>query len=340
MKTPFFATLAASLAVLAAPSDAQCVLTTDGTGIQCQTLFAGQTIDAGEVCVEIVGTNLVVEYNTANGWELVETHVWVGDSLADMPQTRKGNPKVGNFPYKSGDVTGTTSWSLTVPLANLNFTCPAPDKIFYVAAHAALQKPDDSGGFQTETGWSDGDRFVEKGNWGTFTTITLTCDCGDTPPPPVGVSCETAFGRGSVNTCFLDIDEDGNSDGDFSRWGWSNGPLGPGLYTLDVYAGAGQCDVTKGTLVGTLTVDYVDGMNALVTFSTTGCFSMTETHLYVGNEILARDVNNEFTVAPGQYPLQHDLNNATEDGYEINGLSGDIYVVGHAVVCAPDDCWL
>jgi len=40
------------------------------------------------------------------------------------------------------------------------------------------------------------------------------------------------------------------------------------------------------------------------------------------------------TVAPGQFPYQHgDLDNENEDSYMINGLSGDIYMIAHGVVC-------
>jgi hypothetical protein len=59
---------------------------------------------------------------------------------------------------------------------------------------------------------------------------------------------------------------------------------------------------------------------------------MDEVHLYVGNEILARDVNNEYTVAPGQYPYIDDDIDTDTYTFTIDGLSGDIYVVAHAVV--------
>ncbi|UCC54331.1 MAG: hypothetical protein JSV68_10255, partial [Anaerolineaceae bacterium] len=135
------------------------------------------------------------------------------------------------------------------------------------------------------------------------------------------------------------IDDDGDGEKDFNRWGWTNGPLAAGSYEFDVYAGAGRCDLTKGTLVGTLSVDY-DGSTATVSFNTSGTnpdtglpYTMVETHLYVGSELLATDVNGDFTVAPGQYLTIHDeLANVTSDSYTISGLSGDIYVVAHATV--------
>lgn len=306
-------------------AQAQCVATADGSGVLCFTLLAGQTIDAGSVCVELDGSNLLVTYQTTGGWELIETHLWVGISLADLPMTKKGNPIPGQFPYVSGDITGQTSYTFTVPVS---ITCPGDDQMYYMAAHAALQKVNGDGGYQTETGWSDGDRFTDKGNWGTFSTFTLTCDC-DTPPPPP-MQCETAFAAGDV--CFLDLDLNSDGKGDFNRWGWTNGPLSEGSYAFDIYAGAGQCDIEKGTHVGTLSVVYGNGI-ATVTFDMFAGYAMNETHLYVGNDILPKD-KGEYTVAPGQYPdIHEELGGASSDSYTVEGLSGDIYVVAHAVVC-------
>ncbi|MGA1824193.1 MAG: hypothetical protein ACMUIP_05960 [bacterium] len=218
----------------------------------------------------------------------------------------------------------------------IGFSCPGEDTTYYVAAHAALRKPDGSGGYQTETGWADGDLFVERGMWGTYFAITLTCDC--TGGGGGGAECETAFAYGADNaTCFLGLDLDGDGTYDFNRWGWTNGPLlAPGSYTFDIYAGAGQCELGKGTLVGTLTVEY-DGEIAFIGYWMKAGFTMKETHLYVGNEILARNVNDEYTVAPGQYPYIHEgLDGATVDVYGIE-ISGDIYIVAHAVVCGFEE---
>lgn len=332
---------------------AACVATQDGFGVQTQDLLAGQTILAGTVSAQVIDTDndtigdtLQIIYTTTGGWELMETHLWVGDDLGDMPQTRQGNPKIGNFPYNSGDITGNTSYTVEVPLSVLGFSCPTADKDYFIAAHAALRKPDGSGGYQTETGWADGDRFVERGAWGTFFTTTLTCDCDGGGTEVSG--CETAFAvfdsdqdliPDSDSRCFLDIDEDEDEDGDFNRWGWSNIISSTGTHNLDIYAGAGQCDLTKGTYVGTLMV-YYDGSIADVTYimseqnPTTGLdYTMDETHLNISNEILPRDVKGDFTVAPGQYESIHDeLNGATVDTHILNE-SGDIYVVAHAVVC-------
>lgn len=319
----------------AAFASAACVQGDNGSPTQSFTLFAGQTINSGNVSATVVGDNLEVTYTTTDGWTLNEVHLWVGADVADMPSTRKGNPIPGKFPYVSGDIAPATTYTASVPLADLGFACPADDNTYQMAAHASLSKTNDDGSVQNETGWSDGGRISERGNWATLSTLTLTCDCGggNTGGPD---SCETAFAyyTASEGACFLDIDEDTDGVGDFNRWGWSVGPLVPGVYDYDIYAGAGQCDTNKGTNVGTLTVDYdANSGEAKVTFNINAPYDLEETHYYVGNEILPRN-NGFFTVAPGQYPqVQEDLNGAFTDTYTFTGLSGDVYVVAHAVVC-------
>jgi len=323
--------LALLLAVAPTRALAQCVVTEDGSDDQCFTLFVGQTIDAGTVCATVNGDDLDVTYTTTGGWELTEIHLWVGNNIADLPQTRKGNPIPGQFPFASGDITGTTSYTVSIPLSELGFSCPDYQE-YLVAAHAAVRKALDDGTVQTETGWSDGTGITDKGNWATISTITLSCECGGTEPP--SGQCETAFAYAPApgGTCFLGIDEDGDGEGDFNRWGWTIGPLAQGYYTFDLYAGAGQCVLAKGTLVGSVDVGYFAG-EATVTYTTTDPYWMDEAQIYVGNEILPRN-NGYYTVAPGQYPhVSEDLNGAIFYESTFTGLSGSVYVVAHSTVC-------
>ena len=286
------------------------------------TLFAGQTIDSGNATVTNDDAFLYITFLTAQGWLLSETHLHVADSLAGIPQTKKGNPKVGNFDYKTTHDPEVTEYTYVIAKADLS---PDDNSSLVIAAHAVVVKYDAAGNqIANETGWADGDRFVDRGSWSTYFMHTWqTCDgSGDEG----GSKTETAFAfGGEVATCFLDI------DGDFNRWGWTNGPLGPGVYEFDIYAGAGRCDLSKGTLVGTLSVDY-EGSTATVTYDVVAPYGLTETHLYIGNDILPSK-NGDFTVAPGQYPTIHDeLASASSDSYTIGGLSGNIYLVAHATV--------
>ncbi len=95
-------------------------------------------------------------------------------------------------------------------------------------------------------------------------------------------------------------------------WGWNNGPLGEGTYEWDIYAGAGQNDLSKGTIVGTLHVTY-EGGGVTVTYEMDEGFFLGETHLWVGNTPLPQvfrgrsHVPAGYTNAPGQFPFGADF---------------------------------
>lgn len=300
------------------------------------TLFAGQTTSAGRVTVENDAGSLYVTFTTSGDWKLQETHLHVADTLSGVPTTRTGNPKVGNFAYQTTHAPLVTTFTYTIPLSALSLD---PNQSVVVAAHAVVVKVDGAGNVvASETGWADGPRFTQKGSWATYLNyVWQECRVN----PPVATSTETAFAYdgGYPGACFLDLDLDGDGDGDFNRWGWTIGPLSPGAYRFEIFAGAGRCDTSKGTYVGYLTVDYFNGA-ATVTYNMEGvnpstgvAYNLVEAHLYVGNEVLPRDVNGEFTVAPGQYPdIAAELGGVRSKTFVISGLSGNINVVAHAVV--------
>jgi hypothetical protein len=134
----------------------------------------------------------------------------------------------------------------------------------------------------------------------------------------VNVQCyiyETAYAKGNPSTCFIPT---------FANWGWTN-PINPGTYTWDLWAGAGQCDTSKGTLVGSVEVNYSGGY-VTVTYNVNSPYILDETHVYAGTTMFPQVKQGKKlvdTVAPGQY-------------YIGNPLSGDIYVIAHAKVGIPD----
>lgn len=105
----------------------------------------------------------------------------------------------------------------------------------------------------------------------------------------------------------------------FNNWGWSN-LMEPGSYKLDLYAGAGQCDISKGTYVGYVKIDY-NSFN--YEYHIEPGFVLEEYHIYAGSTMFPKLRNGRDTVAPGQYSI-------------MNPLSGDIYVIAHGVVGLPD----
>lgn len=312
-------TVTAAIALLAGAAKADVrAKDTDGIldGYFCVALMAGQSIDAGDVCVGIEGTNLVVVYKTEGGWELTETHLWLGKALADMPQTKSGNPKIGNFPYNSGALAG-TSYTLRLPLTMVGIGC---DTQYYFAAHAVVRKADGSGGYQTETGWGSGTRFVDKGSWATYFMVGFECYT-----PQVVKSCETGFAKGDITLNSLPDTEDPTKKLT-NRWGWEIVAANPTNKSYPIYAGAGQNDVTKGTLAGYLQVSY-SGSQVNVEYTTVAPFTMRETHLYVG-------ANHITTAAPGQFGNIHEgLNDVERDSYVVAIATNPIYIVAHAVVC-------
>ena len=325
--------------------------------VYCADLLAGQTILAGSVCyeVDLDSDELNVTYVADNGWFLLDTHLWVGDDATAYPQTKNGNPKNGQFPYASGSLAGVSSYAVVIGLngaALANFYGSlACDNVstFYAMAHAVVGKTASNGGTQTETAWSAGLRVVQKGNWATETTldVLVTCPTVEPPQPPVDVEYgeETAFAvfttgsddsavvDASQSACFLDMDINAN------RWGWTNAlPADSGTSILAIYAGAGQCDIGKGTLVGYLEVSPTSDPSVLeVTYNAFESFLFSQFHLYVGSEILPLAKKGGYTVAPGQYPIVEEIDGtASSQTYLVNVPAGDLYLVAHAVALIPE----
>jgi hypothetical protein len=148
----------------------------------------------------------------------------------------------------------------------------------------------------------------------------------DVIPPPVEPVCETAYAYGGLfANCFLDYG--------FNRWGWTNGTLSEGTYTFPIYAGAGQCNLNNGIVVGDLNLAYAAG-NLTVTYNITYPNVMLyAVHIYTGTGMFPIKNGNP-TVAPGQYPWVEELPaGQTVYTHTFTGLSGPLYVIAHGVVC-------
>ncbi|WP_140054581.1 hypothetical protein [Oceanospirillum sanctuarii] len=288
---------------------------------QCFDLMAGQNIDAGDVCLSIDGENLVVDYQTQDGWMLGETHTWAGEFADDYPQNKKGNPKIGNFPYNSGNIEWVDNYSVSIPLysftdtfADLNALCGVELSPFYVMAHAVVGMGNDISGYQTETGWSDGDRVVDRGSWATRSSFNFVVTCDDDPDGPgddgyrggetAWVVGETEFT--SLLSCGADdirgTDDENNVGSLSSKWGWSVGPIMAGATgTYPIYAAAGQNVLTKGSHIGNATITF-DGAAGEVDIDV----QIFEDYGFKKIQIFVGD-NHTCTVAPGQLGYQEEF---------------------------------
>ena len=134
------------------------------------------------------------------------------------------------------------------------------------------------------------------------------------------------------STCFIP---------QFNRWGWTtyldfSEETGQSTYTMDIYAGAGQCDLSKGTDVGSVAVSMNEDNSVTFTYELEG-FLLNESHIYLGTNPYPIGNNGSETVAPGQYTF---TNSDTEgvSNYSVT-LPADallLYVIIHGVTAAED----
>ncbi len=195
-------------------------------------------------------------------------------------------------------------------------------------------------------------------------TFSARDDCGNTTTDSITVvrewesleDCETAFARLPEDLPAPSRPYDSKTNPDpyagtdaigarcfiddvFERWGWVNRVKKDSTYYLPVYAGAGQCDVTKGDSVGTVTLAFY-GDTVTVMFDLIAPWVMTEAHIYVGEDMYPTFKNgkhkDEATVAPGQYNLVYENGDPITDlkvGYY--NAPEYVYVIVHAVTCRP-----
>ena len=128
------------------------------------TLWADQVINVGNLTVVVDGTDLVVTYDlTGSGWELLETHLYIGDE-----QPTKSAP--GRFPYGPDDATiGQYIRVYTIDLEGFIGT-------LYIAAQAEIGMVDENDEpvldendeqFE-ESAWADGTQIRPGKNWAMY----------------------------------------------------------------------------------------------------------------------------------------------------------------------------
>ena len=128
---------------------------------------------------------------------------------------------------------------------------------------------------------------------------------------------------GSVNSN-ISTEFCNNSAINGNNWGWVNGTYSESTneVILNVIAGAGGCDLDKGTYVGTFSFTYENG-ELDYTLDLTVDNDFKELQIYASTAMLSSN-------APGLFPTKIDLDsdiNPTTG--KITGLSGSIYIAVH-----------
>jgi|GEM_PF-721274 len=139
---------------------------------------------------------------------------------------------------------------------------------------------------------------------------------------------ETAYMYGNTSFC----DDLGSS-----RWGWAeeiiafgNGNFYSSSITRPIYAGAGQCDISKGTLVGSVTIDWVSssaGIDVTVSYSMNAGYYVDATHTWIGDDLPANLIaNGGFTVVNENDRVSSDVINYTLPSFPSDHR---FYVIAH-----------
>ncbi len=149
-------------------------------------LLAGKSMDVGTVDAWIDENMLNISFNST--WKLMETHLDMVTDPMNFPQTKKGNPKPGQFAYKTNHEPDTYTYIYSIPMDDFEEV-----EILYFAAHAVVEEWDGGVFVKKESAWAAGYDFPGA-NWATYFA-------GAVPEPG------SEYEDGSVTVAFSDYPE-------------------------------------------------------------------------------------------------------------------------------------
>lgn len=161
-------------------------------------LCADQNLPVGTVTVTNSGTDLTVTYDTTGGdWYLVKTRLAVGDELSDIPQTKKKNPKPGQF-------ADSNEWDEPLPqTASYTVDVTGFSSPIFIAAHAVVAEIGNPTTTYVVSG--DGETMVTRRRAGNELDFT------DIDPPEAAV-------RADEPDPYPTTMEEGDADTGLSTW--------------------------------------------------------------------------------------------------------------------------
>ena len=95
-------------------------------------LYAGQHYKVGVLNISKDDTNLIIEYDLDDGFDMEETQLHIATTLDSIPQNN-GNPTPGQFQYKQTHDPSVTEYTYTIP-----WDSSWDDIDLYIAAHAVV----------------------------------------------------------------------------------------------------------------------------------------------------------------------------------------------------------
>lgn len=156
------------LACFTPVNSARAEVTTDG--VTRVDLIMGQNTVVGQVEAFALDGILFMNITTTGSYTIDLTHVAAGQTLASIPTNKKGNPKIGNFPFAETGGVGVQSIDVVIPLDSES--CDVP---FVVAVHAEVRDSSASGAnTKAETAWAGGADGIpfNGGSWATYFNVS------------------------------------------------------------------------------------------------------------------------------------------------------------------------
>ncbi len=122
-------------------------------------IYAGQTMDVGNYQVTVYSNRIEIKFWIDSGWCLEDNHIVVTKDMTDY-MNKKGNPKIGKFPFEAywtGSCYMLTLWKADYPeLWGSGDT--------YIAIHVVVSQ---CCGGDSETGWGEGEYYWGS-SWGWY----------------------------------------------------------------------------------------------------------------------------------------------------------------------------
>lgn len=245
------------------------------------------------------------------GCTISEIYLWVGNDLANVPTGQYGAAAF-EFPHHFVAQAPSESAQLSIPLSSVSLPAEPCAQPLYILAKVFTTC---GYGFVSGSGTYLGMPYAA------YQLCGLDCT--------VLQGCETAFAKGGY---VFASDARANPEALSSlglarnRWGWAIRRSDTGTTVHNIYAGAGLNDISRGTLVGTVSINW-NRTTATVTYALVSGVVMTEAHLYAGTTAPT-------TIAPGQYGNNASFLTPTSSHTFTVPLAGSVaWFIVHAVVC-------
>jgi hypothetical protein len=275
-------------------------------------VIAGQNKYIGKVVVSNTQTELNVEFMLNDPWKAVQSHLDLNIDTyvpGQYQYKKEYDPSVNYDKFTLALPSGTTGkillhLSVINVLTGQSETAWAVKLTNYTPGSSVPQTDSTDTLFTTKEA---------KGKWYGYILYTPVF------PPIAEVKSETAWAYASKTFIGLNIS---------TRWGWIITFDGNKLST-PIYAAAGKNDITKGTLVGTLTVEFLNE-KLYVSYSFSGEYYADVLHMYYGQTYPT-------IAAPGQYPAIKEGTNIKSYTFEIPlsytpSTTVPLYIAAHSNV--------